>query len=88
MKILGYVIAGLGLALSLASLFHDARRRRIGSEQGGQMAPKRIAPEVHALAGILVGVGAGLHWGWLIGCAAAVGFSLILYLVVRPLLDR
>ncbi len=87
MKILGVIIAGLGVALSLATLVHDIRRRRIGREFGGPMAPKRIAPEGHAVAGLLVGVGAGLNWGGPLGCACALGFSLIVHLIVRPLLD-
>lgn len=88
MTLLGAILAAAGLLLSLATFVHDVRRQRISSREGAQSAPGRIAPEVHALAGILIGVGVGLSRGWLIGLGAGLSYSLIVYLVIRPILDR
>lgn len=88
MTILGAILAVLGLALSLASFAHDVRRLRTSREFGAQMAGSRIAPEVHAVAALLLGTGVSLIWGWRTGATGAVGYSLTAYLVIRPLIHR
>ena len=88
MTIVGFILAVLGLALSLAAFGYDVRRRRIGREFGGQSAPSRIAPEVHAVAALLLGAGVGLIWGWRIGGIAVAGHGAIAYLLIRPLIHR
>jgi hypothetical protein len=77
-----------GLALSLAVFVHDVRRRRTGREHGGQLAGSRIAPEVHALAALLLGTGVALVWGWRMGGIATVAHAAVAYLVIRPLIHR
>lgn len=88
MKILGILLIGVGLALSLAAFVHDVRRLRRGREHGWQFAGSRIAPEVHTLAAVLTGTGVGLIWGWKLGCGAGVAHVALAYFVVRPVIDR
>jgi hypothetical protein len=88
MTIVGILFTAAGAAITLATLIHDVRRGRIGREFGGQAAPSRIAPEVHAVAAVLVGVGIGVSFGWWQGILAAVGFGAVVYGVIRPLIDR
>ena len=51
----------VGVALSCAVFVHDLRRLRIGTV-APQGAPKRVAPEVHALAALLSAIGSALIW--------------------------
>ena len=62
MSIGGLVALVVGIALSCAVFVHDVRRFRIGAVWP-QAAPKRVAPEVHALAVLLTALGCGLIWG-------------------------
>ena len=86
--VLATLLVAAGVALSLATFAHDVRRGRISREMGAQLAPRRIAPEVHALAALLVGLGVGLIRGWPSGCIGAVAYGAVVYLVVRPLTVR
>ena len=88
MIVLATILIALGLACSLAALVHDFRRARISREHGAQLAPSRAAPEVHAIAAALVGTGIGLIWGRSAGWSSGVGYTLLVYLVLRPLAGR
>ena len=61
MTILGSILMMAGIALSLAAFVHDVRRLRTGRELGGQAAPSRIAPEVHAVAAPALTAAAPAH---------------------------
>jgi hypothetical protein len=78
----------VGLALSPAAFVHDFRRLRTGRQHGGQLAGSRVAPEVHALAALLLGTGVGLVWGWRMGSLATVAHAAVAYLLIRPLIHR
>lgn len=86
--ILCSILAMTGVVLSVAAFVHDIRRIQIGREFGGQMAPSRIAPEVHAVAALLLGAGVGLVWSWPLGCVGGVAYGALAYLVIRPLIHR
>ena len=88
MTILGSILMMAGIALSLAAFVHDVRRLRTGRELGGQAAPSRIAPEVHAVAALLLGTGVGLMGGWRMGCLGSVVHGTIAYQLIRPLIHR
>lgn len=55
----------LGLALSAAIVVHDLRFREVPHV-------KRLAPELHLVAAMIAGAGAGLAWGSVWGLVAFV----------------
>ena len=61
MNTVGIVMIVAGVALSCAVFVHDLRRLRIGAV-APQGAPKRMAPEIHALAALLTAIGSALIW--------------------------
>ena len=85
--IVGFCMIVSGVTLSLLTFAHDLRRGRI-SRTTPQAAPKRMLPEIHALAAILAGAGAGLLWSRPIGGLCVVAYALVVYLVIRPLIER
>lgn len=65
---LGGILLGLGLLASLAWLGLELRRARMPDPR----YLRRIAPELHVVAALLSGVGAGIAWGWPWGLGAGL----------------
>lgn len=67
-EIMGGVLVVIGLLLLIASFRHERLRHRILREVP-QAAPKRVAPELHALAALITAGGVMMLAGWLAGLA-------------------
>ncbi len=71
-----------GVATSAAVFAHDILRWRVTREMP-QGAPKRLPPELHALAAIATGWGVGSLSHWWLGLAAAAAHGALAYGVIR-----
>jgi len=81
---LALVVVGVGA--SIATLWHDLQRLRVGAV-APQAAPKRLPPEIHTLGAVLTGIGCWLFAGWVYGVGGVVAQLVLAYAGAPPLLD-
>jgi len=81
-QLAGSGLIALGVVTSAAVFVHDILRWRVTREIP-QGAPRRLPPELHALAAIATGSGVGLltHWG--LGLAAVAAHGALAYGLIR-----
>ncbi len=84
MKIAGWILLGIGAALSLMMLIGDFQKLR---SHEPYVATGLWAPEMHVVLALLTGGGSWMAWGWIAGVSVLAGHA-VLGMTVGTLMRR
>jgi len=84
---IGYALLLAGAGVSVATIAHNIKRRRIARELP-QGAPGRVGPEVHAIGALLTGIGGWLAWDWQAGLLAMLPQGVIALALIVDMMEQ